>query len=143
MTVVMVVRCAPMAAAFTVNMFVMAFMSMPFVVMVAAFAVGVRMRALRLSDMRLVAVAAASAVCVSMFMLGFASTCFVVMAAAVAVSVLGFASACFGAMAAVFAVLVSVFTSTRFVAVTAAFTMPVGVRVIIGMRVNMPFVPVG
>ncbi len=73
---------------------------------------------------RFVAVAAAFAVCVSMFMLGFANTCF-------------------GAMAATFAVLVSVFSSARFVAVTAAFTMPVGMSVIIGMRVNMPFVPVG
>jgi hypothetical protein len=94
---------------------------------------------------RFVAVAAAFTVCVSMFMLGFASVCFVVMAAAVAVSMfmLEFSNTCFGAMAATFAVLVSVFSSTRFVAVTAAFTMPVGMSVIIGMRVNMPFVPVG
>jgi hypothetical protein len=34
-------------------------------------------------------------------------------------------------------------SAVRLVAVTAAFTMPVGMSVIIGMRVNMPFVPVG
>jgi hypothetical protein len=144
-TVVTVVRFVAMAATFTVNMSVMAFMSMPFVAVVAAFGVCMRMRAIRLSGMRLVAVAAAFAVCVSMFMLGFASACFMVMAATVAVSMfmLGFANMCFGAMAAAFAVLMSVFTSTRLVTVTAAFTMPVAVSVIIGMRVSMPFVPVG
>jgi hypothetical protein len=143
--VIVVMVFVPMAAASTVSMFVMAFMSTRFVAVVAAFAVGMRMRAIRLSGMRLVAVAAAFTVCVSMFMLGFASACFVVMAATVAVGVfmLRFANTCFGAMAAAFAVLMNVFMSTRLVAVTAAFPMPVGVSVIIGMRVGMPFVPVG
>lgn len=93
---------------------------------------------------RFVVVGAAFAV--GVIVMAFMSVRFVAVAAAVAVGMIGLVSVCFGTMTTTFAMLMSVFVVTRLsgrrVVVSAACAMPMAVSVVIGVLVGVAFVPV-